>query len=60
MKLLIVTAMLTLSLNVMANPLKTCNTILSFPDSEPVPSKYELMADNVARVTQKVGGNTSS
>jgi hypothetical protein len=60
MKSLIVSAMLTLSLNAMATPLITCNTVLSFPDSEPVPSKFELMADNVARVTQKVDGHTSS
>ncbi len=49
-----------LSINAFAAPVKTCSTFLSMPGEPSIPSKFEMMANGVAVVTQKIEGETSS
>lgn len=62
MKLIILmTAALTSS--VFAGTIKTCKTVLSFPEAEPVPSTFEIVdTDGVLKtiVTQTVEGQTNT
>ncbi len=63
MKNILILLALSLSLNLFAAPIKTCNTILQVPDEVPMPSKFEINDVNgelKATITQKFEGQTTS
>ncbi len=63
MKTMMTTILLGFSLTAISAPIKTCNTNLSMPGEADVQTKMEILdvgGKLVARVTQKVGGQTSS